>query len=151
MVHQTVLHYSLLYLRRVMKSIIKSILFLSLVFVLHAMVGDVLAKENLCKERAVVSYSSVQSYFDNTQLPHSLDAELGSIGFYLQQTGTDRPSRTPWEPVYSLRNIGRIVAERYSMLFKYESRLDDSFFSSLTSIIHPVSDYYVFALRHIII
>lgn len=133
-----------------MARIVKSILFLLLVVVLHVAVGNGLVKENLCGDISVLPYSSQQYSIDSMQLPYLPDGELGSVGFYLQQPVSSRTNRTNFDgSAYSLRDMAQVMAEHDAMLVRDWQKRSNS--SLLLSIIHPVSEYYIFALRHIII
>jgi len=131
-----------------MARIIKSILSLLLIVVLHVAVSNILVKETLCESSIVLSTSSRQLSFDNIQLPCLPDAELGSIGSFYQQAAS-RTYRSYFDgSAFSLRDIVRIMAEHEAMLFKHWQKECDGLLSSIT---HPISEYYVFGLRHIII
>ena len=133
-----------------MARVIKLILSLLLIAVLHVTVNNSLVEEDLYDDSSVVSFSSGKYLFDNIQLPHLPDAELGSIGFYVQYSAPSRTSRTYSNgSAFSLRDIALIMAEREAMLCKHWQKLYDRFL--LFSITHPISEYYIFALRHIII
>ena len=132
-----------------MARMIKSILFLLLVVVLHVSATDSLVKENLY-EGGSIPYSSQQYSWDSLKLPYLPDGELGSIGFYLQQPVSSRTNRTHFDgSAFSLRDMTQIMSEREGMLFRHWQKLCNK--SLLSSITHPVGEYYVFALKHIII
>ncbi|WP_163174993.1 hypothetical protein [Bacteroides sp. 51] len=132
-----------------MARIIKSILFLLLVVVLHVSANDGMVKENLY-EGGSIPCSSQQYSWDNIKLPYLPDGELGSIGFCTQQPISSRTNRTNFDgSAFSLRDMAQIMSEREGMLFCHWEKLYSK--SLLFSITHPVSEYYVFALKHIII
>lgn len=130
-----------------MARVIRSILFLLLVVVLHVTASSHIAEETLCN--APVVLSSSQHSVDHAQLPYFPDAELGNTSFYLQEVGSDRTSRIFLGSAFSLRSIIQLMAEHEAMLFKHWQKQNDVSF--LSSIVHPISEYYIFALRHIII
>jgi len=132
-----------------MARIIKSILSLLLIGVLHVAANNILVKENLYDGSADMPFSPCEYCFDNIKLPYLPDAELGSIGFYIQHNAHSRTSRTHFSgSAYSLRDIALLMAEREAMLIKHWQKVHDDYLFSIT---HPVSEYYIFALRHIII
>lgn len=139
----------LLYLHGFMARVIKSILFLLLVVVLHVTVSGYSTEEELCGDSIVVPHSSSQYSLDSMQLPYFPDAELGSIGFYLQEPATSRTNRCYFSSALSMRDIAQMIAARDAILFNHWQKLSDE--SILFSITHPIGEYYVFALRHIII
>ena len=132
-----------------MARVIKSILSLLLIGVLHVAANNVLVKEDLYDDSVDMQSSSCAYCFDNIKLPYLPDAELGSIGFYVQQNAPSRTSRTHFNgSAYSLRDIALIMAEREAMLTKHWQKDHGDYLLSIT---HPASEYYIFALRHIII
>lgn len=132
-----------------MARIVKSILFLLLVVILHVSANGGLVKENLY-EGSSIPCSSQQYSWDNIKLPYLPDGELGSIGFYLQQPVSSRTNRTHFDgSAFSLRDMAQIMSEREGMLIRHWQKLYNQ--SLLSSITHPVGEYYVFALKHIII
>lgn len=133
-----------------MERIIKLILFFLLAVVLHVSVNDNLVREDLSEEILSLSYSSQQYSVDSIRLPYLPDGELGGVGLYLQQPVSSRTHRIYFEGfAYSLRDIVQVMADRDAMLFGHWQKLSNR--ALLSSITHPVSEYYVFALKHIII
>ena len=133
-----------------MARVVKSILSLLLIAVLHVAANNVLVEENLYDNSIDTQSSSCAYCFDTIKWPYLPDAELGSIGFYVQQNAPSRTSRTNFNgSAFSLRDIAIIMAEREAMLIKHWQKVHDGYL--LSSITHPVSEYYVFGLRHIII
>lgn len=129
----------------------KSIFFLLLIMVLHVAIGSSLAEESFCETPVSMSVSSSQQQsFDNIPMLYLPTAELGSIGLPLQQQFSSRSYRSHFDGfAFTLRDIAGLIAEREAMLFKHWQRVNEE--DALSPIIHPISEYYVFALRRIII
>lgn len=86
---------------------------------------------------------------DSRDIPFTADAELGSIGLNAYQYADSRSLRTSFNAhTLALKNVTRNISNRQAILSKHWEKFCDS---SILSVSHPVSEYYVFALRHIII
>lgn len=133
-----------------MVRVLKSILFLLLVVVLHIASDNAFTENHFSNDNSVsYPYTSEQHTLDKVQLPFRADAELGGIGFHLMNhLDSFREQRTQ-RGSFTLKSISQILAEHESLLYKHWNRVGDD--ALLSSIIHPVSEYYVFGLRHIII
>lgn len=126
-----------------------------LVVVLHVSAYDSMIKETLYQEECVLSHSYSSQYLpeyslEDVQLPYLADGELGGVAIYLQPPVSFRTCRTSFDGfAYALRDMVQIISKRQAVLLRHWQKLSDS--NLLSSITHPVSEYYVFALRRIVI
>lgn len=135
-----------------MERVLKTILLSLLIVTLHGTINNISATEIVSGDTSIsVLQQSVRQYsLESLKSPFSPKVELGSTGFHLSQTITSKLQRSFLGGLlFSLKPIGRILAERESLLFKHKVRVFD--ISALVSVTHPASEYYVFALRRIVI
>lgn len=133
-----------------MARLLKSILFLLLVVIMHIASDNAFTENHFSDDNSAnYPYSSQQHSLDKVQLPFRADAEMGSIGFHLMNhIASFRDQRTQ-RGYFTLKSVWQILAEHQSLLFRHWNRVDDD--ALLSSITRPVSEYYIFGLRHIII
>lgn len=83
------------------------------------------------------------------QLPYFPDAELAGIGIQFQQVTMSRLQRiNVLEYIFSLKSLSQKLADRDAALSQHKGRLYDT---TTCYNCHPASEYYVFALRRIIV
>lgn len=88
--------------------------------------------------------------FDEVSQELPLEAELGGVGIQLYETLVPRVSRTQLKSsVLSLQTAEKVSGKYETYLLKH--LLVQRNATVLLPITHPISKYYVFALRHIII
>lgn len=132
-----------------MAKFVKTILFLLFAVTLYVVMGNFFI-ENEVKAYTVAIKEEIQEY-ENIGIPQSPcwpEAEIAT-GLQSQQVSMSRIQRMHMmEYSLSLKNIMQCVADRDASLFQHQGRI----YSTTTSYYcNPVSNYYVFALRHIII
>lgn len=132
-----------------MAKFVKTILFLLFAVTLYVVMGNFFIK-NEVKAYTVAIKEEIQEY-ENIGIPQSPcwpEAEIAT-GLQSQQVSMSRIQRMHMmEYSLSLKNIMQCVADRDASLFQHQGRI----YSTTTSCYcNPVSNYYVFALRHIII
>lgn len=90
-----------------------------------------------------------QATLSAMQLPYFPDAELAGTGIQLQQITTSRLQRiNVLEYIFSLKSLTQRLADRDAVLSQHRGRLYDT---TTCYYCHPASEYYVFALRRIIV
>jgi len=95
------------------------------------------------------TYSYQDTSIDACNLPIIPEAELGSIGFTFHNPVTSRLLRFHSQNYfYSMKYMSRQLCERENNLTANWEKSYDDF---ILSVSHPISEYYVFGLRHIII
>lgn len=131
-----------------MAKFVKILLFLLLTFALYGIASNVSA-EQVEEHKSVVAFSGIgQDELGLPELPLHPVADLNSNLHtnHLSMTRVQRAQAN--EYISSLKNVLLSCASRESSLSQHRKRL----FTTTTSYFcHPVSEYYVFALRRIII
>lgn len=135
----------------IMKQVIKHIMFLVLIVGLYTAVSSLPVKGNFSNESFLTLFATPQeSSFDKNDLPYPVTAEFGSIGVQTYQLQIPRIQRTSFSRAsFSLKDITQFLSERDTSLLAYYWKSYNPFV--LLSIVYPTCEYYVFALRHIII
>lgn len=127
---------------------VKLILFLLLTTALHGASGNFFTEQVEHQENAVTLPFAKQDRVGMLEYPCLPIAELNS---HLQthQMSTTRMQRVQLvEYFFSLKNVLRSCANRESSLSQHWGRI---YKTTISFCCHPVSEYYVFALRRIII
>lgn len=132
-----------------MERLLKYIMIVMLVSAAYNRANDVSAgiesEENTCS----VPYTLAEPQaFSSHELPFLPEAELGGIGISACQNTDSRALRIIANlHQAALKSITRNISERQALLTKHWRKLCDYSVSSS----YPVCEYYIFALRHIII
>lgn len=119
---------------------------------LYAAANEVSAMKNADEKAHMVlpvQNEGVQATLSAVQLPYFPDAELAGTGMQIQQITTSRLQRiNVLEYIFSLKSLSQKLADRDAVLSQHRCRLYDT---TTSYYCHPASEYYVFALRRIIV
>lgn len=131
-----------------MAKFIKIILFLLLVVTLHGIAGNVFIKELVEQTENTITYSVKQhGQISVPEYPCSPVAELTNLqSHHISVTRIQRVQLG--EYFTTLKNLLQCCAERDNSLSQHWGRIYDT---TTSYYCQPSSEYYVFALRHIII
>lgn len=98
---------------------------------------------------SMLSLNTVQAKVSAAQRPYFPEAELASNALQTYQVMMSRIQRVNvLEYTLSLKNLIQQLASRIAALAHHSGRIYDT---TTSYYCHPASEYYVFALRHIII
>ena len=135
-----------------MMKFIKVILCLLFAVVLYAAASEISAKEYADADAYAtlpVQNKELQATITAVKFPYSPDAELAGAGMTAYQISLSRIQRINMlDYVFSVKSISQKLADRDAVLSQHQCRLYDS---TTSYCCHPASEYYVFALRHIIV
>lgn len=131
-----------------MEKIVKVILFLLLSVALHGVVGNAFTEKPVNEKENAITYSlEKQGRFNSPDTPCFPIAELTNLQSH--QLSVTRIQRVQMGEYFStLKNLLQCCADRDNSLSQHLGRI----YNTTTSYYcQPPSEYYVFALRHIII
>jgi hypothetical protein len=131
-----------------MAKFVKVILFLLLVVTLHGIAGNVFIEEPVEQTENTITYSLKQhGQISVPEFPCSPVAELTNLQSH--QMSVTRIQRVQLGEYFTtLKNLLQCCAERDNSLSQHWGRIYDT---TTSYYCQPSSEYYVFALRHIII
>lgn len=136
-----------------MGKFIKIILCLLFAIAIYATANEISAR-NDADEMAHTSLTvqnegTIRAVVTATHPPYFPDAELAGAGMQVQQITMSRLQRiSALEYIFSLKSLSQRLADRDAALSQHWCRLYDT---TTDYCCHPVSEYYVFALRRIIV
>lgn len=136
-----------------MAKFVKMILFLLFAVALHCVASDFFAEKSVKEEcRAAVlslEHGVSETAVARVQSPQFPVAELAGGGIQTQQVVTSRIQRIhATQYILSLKSLGQKLVDCEAALSQNRQRLYDN---TTSYCCHPVNDYYVFALRRIIV
>lgn len=136
-----------------MGKFIQVILCLLFAMVIYATANELSARndaDNLAHAAlAVQNEGAIRAVVTATCPPYLPDAELAGAGMQVQQISISRLQRiNVLEYIFSLKSLSQRLADRDAALSQHWSRIYET---TTSYCCHPVSSYYVFALRRIIV
>lgn len=143
----------MLYLQKNMAKFVRVICCLLFAMALYATANDASAgrsaEEALCADAISLHGNEMQAALTTARTPYLPDAELAGVGMQVQQVPMSRVLRiNVLGHIFSVKSISQKLADRDAMLSQHWCRLYET---TTHYCCHPVSEYYVFALRHIIV
>lgn len=136
-----------------MGKFIKVILCLLFAIAIYATANEVSARNGADGEThtslTIQNEGTIRTVLTSARPPYLPEAELAGTGMQMQQITFSRLQRiSALEYLFSLKGLSQRLSDRDAMLSQHQSRL----YATTTDYgCHPVSDYYVFALRRIIV
>lgn len=136
-----------------MGKFINVILYLLFAVVIYATANEISASNDADKVDhtylAAQDEGTIRAVVTTTCPPYFPDAELAGAGMHVQQITMSRLQRISiLEYLFSLKSLSQRLADRDAVLSQHWCRLYDT---TTDYCCHPVSEYYVFALRRIIV
>ncbi|MCY6292738.1 MULTISPECIES: hypothetical protein [Bacteroides] len=135
-----------------MAKFIKIILFMLFAVALHCVANNYFAGEQAEQDTYMamsVLKGDMHETVSSPQAPYFPDAELAGAGIQVHQIAMSRIQRIQAaEYVLSLKGLAQRLADRDAALSQHWGKLYDT---TTSYCCHPVSEYYVFALRRIIV
>ena len=119
---------------------------------LHSVANDYFA-EKQAEQDIYMAMSTMKGDTHETvsspQTPYFPDAELAGTGIQTHQIAMSRIQRIQAaESIFSLKALAQRLADRDAVLSQHWGKLYET---TTSYCCHPVSEYYVFALRRIIV
>lgn len=131
-----------------MDKFIKVILFLLFAVAFHGVANDFFAEKSVKTPEHVLMYKVDTQQVSTAQLPYLPEGELSSAA-QSHQIATSRIQRINLlEYSISLKALAQQLQQREAALAQHWGRIYDT---TTSFYCHPASEYYVFALRRIII
>lgn len=135
-----------------MIKVIKVIFVFLFAMLLHSVANDYFTGQTVEEDtHATLTFSTFapQTTIDAVQLPYFPDAELAGTGIQLHQVAMARILRiNAAEYLLSLKNMSQKLIECEAALVQHWGKIYDT---TTSYYCYPVSEYYVFALRRIIV
>lgn len=131
---------------------VKVILVFLFAVLLHNAANDFFTGHTVKEDDSVtlaLSANIPEAVVATAQMPYLPDAELAGTGMQLHQITLSRIQRiNASEYLLSLKSLAQKLVEREAALTQHQGRI----YNTTTSYFcHPASEYYVFALRRIIV
>lgn len=131
-----------------MTKIVKVILFLLFAVAMHCVANNIFTDNQVEGQECITSYTIESQKVSSAQLPYLPEGELTN-GVQSHQTITYRIQRISiLEYFISLKALAHKQSLREGALARHQGRIYDS---TISYFCHPACEYYVFALRRILI
>lgn len=131
-----------------MKRLVKIIVFFAFTWILYGMASEFFVEYQATDVTSLLKNEINSQSFENSSLPVLPAAELGGMGVHLTHAGDSRVQRVNFNTYCTaLRDITKNIANRQGLLTRQWQKLCQTSLSGDKS----SCEYYVFALRHIII